>query len=1017
MDPYDNDSFMGNLGYRLDHVYADGTLVRADESWIYLKVNRDYDGAADHTIWKINPLNGERVWSSGKASGEDTGAPRAYQLYNSPDGTKTLHIAAFYGSNWDTLNLDDYSTNNYFHDSHSCLGSRVLMGNWGWRNNRMRSPHSISYYHGGQLRWWNGIEYEIKINQDIAIIDHAWDGTRCVLFALSGFHGGEPYDKGRYIILDNEGNISQDVEMSDIYLPNGSYNWRPTNTDIVMKLSVKGDYIYAVERTTSTEINFVRRCISTGFSLESSVSLGASYTARATSYCVNDTAVYIQYSDKIEAYSLDLNTLLWQADTPYRSLYHTDIQGFDYYRWPGRRNYPNQTIACNNQYVYNTTDDRLQVRRDCDGEVLYEHVLSNIPYERTHKDEYAVVGKAGDIILMPDCILVVSFLDSSRLWAFRPDTVSGLPPQVVDLDQDERIAYVGRDFNYQLKLKGAEGPFSWSIDFDGTDDEIDNLISVDSFGLVSWAPDSSNANKSYEVKVNVFNSHGVTSKSFTVKVQNAPFVQLLRDLDNGDNMEVEGLDTKFGYSYKTGQYHGVKGTGRYFYEGEIIKFTFSNTTSEGKGIYPQLSFNYESNYNKYSSAIKIKFYPIGYVYVPANSVRTKLFFIRNVDEGYHNLINIYHSGLGLDKIELEGAYLSEENIPPVALPGGPYLCVFGNPVLFDGSGSFDPDGSTLRAYEWSFGDSSSASGESPEHLYENDGSYTVSLRVQDADNDWSEWIDTQAIILIGGSDEDNDGLTNQQELDYETDPFDMDMDNDGLNDYSEVIVYHTDPDYYDSDDDGMPDKWEIDFNLNPLADEGSNDYDNDNLTNIEEYWYGGEGTVNGGSGREGDEFVRFPLDPYNPDSDNDGLLDGEEVKVYYTDAGNPDTDFDLMPDKWEVDNNLDYHWDDSREDVDLDLSVNYFEYVCATDPNDEEDYFKWSLNRNVAPDCDVIIEVYTKTERFYVIEYVGEINKLPLSWNPLIDVSQGSGETMVVTDSSVEQRYYRIKVSTSDNIE
>ncbi len=58
------------------------------------------------------------------------------------------------------------------------------------------------------------------------------------------------------------------------------------------------------------------------------------------------------------------------------------------------------------------------------------------------------------------------------------------------------------------------------------------------------------------------------------------------------------------------------------------------------------------------------------------------------------------------------------------------------------------------------------------------------------------------------------------------------------------------------------------------------DSDNDGLTDAEEKALG--------------------TDPFNPDTDGDGLFDGEEVKVYKTDPLNPDTDGDGFKDGAEV---------------------------------------------------------------------------------------------------------------------
>jgi len=60
----------------------------------------------------------------------------------------------------------------------------------------------------------------------------------------------------------------------------------------------------------------------------------------------------------------------------------------------------------------------------------------------------------------------------------------------------------------------------------------------------------------------------------------------------------------------------------------------------------------------------------------------------------------------------------------------------------------------------------------------------------------------------------------------------------------------------DWDGDGMPDDWEISHGLDPLVNDAMLDPDGDGLTNLEEYKRG--------------------TDPLNPDSDGDGILDGED---------------------------------------------------------------------------------------------------------------------------------------------
>ena len=75
------------------------------------------------------------------------------------------------------------------------------------------------------------------------------------------------------------------------------------------------------------------------------------------------------------------------------------------------------------------------------------------------------------------------------------------------------------------------------------------------------------------------------------------------------------------------------------------------------------------------------------------------------------------------------------SLPPVANAGGPYFGVAGETsVVFDGSGSSDPENATLD-YFWDFGDGSTGTGVAPTYVYPLAGSYTVTLVVSDGPNE------------------------------------------------------------------------------------------------------------------------------------------------------------------------------------------------------------------------------------------------------------------------------------------
>jgi len=98
--------------------------------------------------------------------------------------------------------------------------------------------------------------------------------------------------------------------------------------------------------------------------------------------------------------------------------------------------------------------------------------------------------------------------------------------------------------------------------------------------------------------------------------------------------------------------------------------------------------------------------------------------------------------------------LTVNNVPPVADANGPYSGDVGEIITFDGSGSYDPDG-TIVSWHWDFGDTNTGSGETTTHAYSSAGNYTVTLTV--TDNDGGTGIDT-ASVYVGDLEYNNDAV-------------------------------------------------------------------------------------------------------------------------------------------------------------------------------------------------------------------------------------------------------------------
>ncbi|MCK5561270.1 MAG: hypothetical protein KAJ51_11770, partial [Thermoplasmata archaeon] len=232
---------------------------------------------------------------------------------------------------------------------------------------------------------------------------------------------------------------------------------------------------------------------------------------------------------------------------------------------------------------------------------------------------------------------------------------------------------------------------------------------------------------------------------------------------------------------------------------------------------------------------------------------------------------------------------------------------------------------------------------------------------QDPDDD-NDGISDKEELKIGThplkKDTDGDGLSDYEELiTYETSPVNADTDNDGLTDYYEIKISKTDPFLYDTDGGGAYDALEVvtDHDPNdPKDDEEIIDSDDDGLSDAREKEIGtdpfDEDTDDGGATDGVEDASGLGLDPVdNPeddlkamDSDYDGLMDAKEIELG-SDRFNPDTDYGGIRD------GLEYYFQDlylvdllngsddyKLMDDDGDGLYNIVEEMLGTDPDDSD---------------------------------------------------------------------------------
>lgn len=213
----------------------------------------------------------------------------------------------------------------------------------------------------------------------------------------------------------------------------------------------------------------------------------------------------------------------------------------------------------------------------------------------------------------------------------------------------------------------------------------------------------------------------------------------------------------------------------------------------------------------------------------------------------------------------------------------------------------------------------------------------------------------------------------------------LDSDGDGIPDVAENSNSSTALSAIDTDLDTIPDGWEVHFGLDPNAlRDGTEDWDQDNLTNAAEYAYcrcletltasfsdeapssglnPNRADTDGGGLRDGFELAHGfdPLDSFDDatdpdrdglssieeeiegtdpgrwDTDGDGLGDGQEVRDLRTSPRIADTDRDGIRDDFEMQYGLDpLDATDAYGDIDRDGLENLQEYKRGSDPREAD---------------------------------------------------------------------------------
>lgn len=208
----------------------------------------------------------------------------------------------------------------------------------------------------------------------------------------------------------------------------------------------------------------------------------------------------------------------------------------------------------------------------------------------------------------------------------------------------------------------------------------------------------------------------------------------------------------------------------------------------------------------------------------------------------------------------------------------------------------------------------------------------VDLDQDGLDDEWERCFFDSITNVRGNEDDDNDGLTNHNELRNCTNPFNKDTDGDGLPDGDEVNIHGTSPTLIDTDGDGITDYREVHAGVDPLDPSAPliGDLNLDRSVNSHDI----------------DRFVLALVDPprfllltgQDPnlvaDANGDGKLDSADIDAF----------LDLLHADGPIPDSVSLRrlaaLENPQADNDEDGRSNVHEAWAGTDPSDQTDYLR-----------------------------------------------------------------------------